>query len=87
MGELAVRTFEENAHRPNHRDVELRESLALSNSTCELGRKLDQALMDTFPASDPVSIVICARDLINAARHDGELKCLPSLQRTHIEEA
>ena len=29
-----------------------------ANSKCELDRRLDQALEDTFPASDPVSIVI-----------------------------
>jgi len=28
------------------------------NSHAELNRRLDQALEDTFPASDPVSIVI-----------------------------
>jgi hypothetical protein len=30
-----------------------------SNSKRELDRRLDQALEETFPASDPVSIVIC----------------------------
>ena len=33
-----------------------------SNSKHELDRRLDQALEDTFPASDPVSIVISARN-------------------------
>jgi hypothetical protein len=31
-----------------------------SNSKRKLGPRLDQALEDTFPASDPVSIVISA---------------------------
>jgi hypothetical protein len=30
-----------------------------ANSRAELDRRLDQALEDTFPASDPVSIMIC----------------------------
>jgi hypothetical protein len=30
-----------------------------SNSDSDLERRLDQALQDTFPASDPVSIFIC----------------------------
>jgi hypothetical protein len=42
----------------NHHDGEIRDSLAVSNSMRELERRLDQALMETFPASDPVSIVI-----------------------------
>jgi hypothetical protein len=33
-----------------------------SNSKLELDRRLDQALEDTFPASDPVSIVICVKN-------------------------
>ena len=33
-----------------------------SNSKRELDRRLDRALEDTFPASDPVSIVISARN-------------------------
>ena len=33
-----------------------------SNSKRELDRRLDQALEDTFPASDPVSIVISVRN-------------------------
>jgi hypothetical protein len=28
------------------------------NSKCELDRRLDEALKETFPASDPISIVI-----------------------------
>ncbi|MBN8958497.1 MAG: hypothetical protein J0H17_18325 [Rhizobiales bacterium] len=30
-----------------------------ANSRVELDRRLDQALEDTFPASDPVAIMIC----------------------------
>jgi len=33
-----------------------------SNSKGELDRRLDKALEDTFPASDPVSIVISVRN-------------------------
>jgi hypothetical protein len=29
------------------------------NSQAELDRRLDQALEETFPASDPVSVTIC----------------------------
>jgi hypothetical protein len=29
------------------------------NSQTELDRRLDQALEETFPASDPVSVMIC----------------------------
>lgn len=32
-----------------------------SNSKVELDRRLDKALEDTFPASDPVSIMISVR--------------------------
>ena len=32
------------------------------NSHDELNRRLDQALEDTFPASDPVAIVISVRN-------------------------
>jgi hypothetical protein len=39
---------------PSHRD-----SFHAQNSKQELDRRLDQALEETFPASDPVSVVIC----------------------------
>jgi hypothetical protein len=32
---------------------------ARENSQAELDRRLDQALEETFPASDPVSVMIC----------------------------
>jgi transcription elongation GreA/GreB family factor len=32
-----------------------------SNSRDDLDRRLDEALMETFPASDPVSVIICGR--------------------------
>jgi hypothetical protein len=31
------------------------------NSWEDLDRRLDEALMETFPASDPVSVIICGR--------------------------
>jgi hypothetical protein len=31
------------------------------NSPADLDRRLDEALMETFPASDPVSVVLCGR--------------------------
>jgi hypothetical protein len=31
------------------------------NSAESLDRRLDDALMETFPASDPVSIIVCGR--------------------------
>jgi hypothetical protein len=34
-------------------------SSACWNSQAELDRRLDQALEETFPASDPVSVTIC----------------------------
>jgi hypothetical protein len=33
-----------------------------ANSKRELDRRLDQALEDTFPASDPISIMISVRN-------------------------
>lgn len=37
-------------------------SIEDSNSKHELDRRLDQALEETFPASDPVSIVISVKN-------------------------
>jgi hypothetical protein len=62
MNELAVGTFGDRTHDLNRRNVEIRQPLAVSNSKRELDRRLDQALMDTFPASDPVSIMISVRN-------------------------
>jgi regulator of nucleoside diphosphate kinase len=31
------------------------------NSQSDLDRRLDEALMETFPASDPVSVIVCGR--------------------------
>jgi len=41
-----------------NREVPISNVLTDPNSKIELDRRLDQALEDTFPASDPVSIVI-----------------------------
>ena len=60
MTELAVPTFGEPVDGSNPREAKIDNPLAFSNSKRELERRLDQALMDTFPASDPVSIVISA---------------------------
>ena len=30
------------------------------NSREDLDRRLDEALMETFPASDPVSVIVCS---------------------------
>ncbi|WP_262268902.1 GreA/GreB family elongation factor [Microvirga yunnanensis] len=38
-----------------------RSGLGDGNSRDDLDRRLDEALMETFPASDPVSVVICGR--------------------------
>jgi hypothetical protein len=38
---------------------ETKRTLRGQNSASELDRRLDQALEDTFPASDPVAIVVC----------------------------
>lgn len=48
MSEFAILTL----------DREVQISTEHSNSQRELDRRLDQALEETFPASDPVSIVI-----------------------------
>jgi hypothetical protein len=42
------------------RDENAVSSVERSNSYAELERRLDEALEDTFPASDPISIVIAA---------------------------
>jgi hypothetical protein len=60
MSEYTGPAFGDPEHGPNPREIEIGKSLAFSNSQRELDRRLDQALMETFPASDPVSIVIAA---------------------------
>ncbi len=47
-----------NAVRESRRG-ETKRALHSQNSASELDRRLDQALEDTFPASDPVAIVVC----------------------------
>jgi hypothetical protein len=39
--------------------VEADRALHGQNSAAELDRRLDQALEDTFPASDPIAILVC----------------------------
>jgi hypothetical protein len=46
---------------PKHRDENVA-AVEDSNSKCQLDRRLDQALEETFPASDPVSIVISIKN-------------------------
>jgi len=55
MSRFAMPTYAERAW--THRDRAI-SSTEDSNSKRALDRRLDQALEDTFPASDPVSIVI-----------------------------
>jgi hypothetical protein len=43
-----------------HRDEDAVSSTEHSNSYAELERRLDEALEETFPASDPISIVIAS---------------------------
>ena len=43
-----------------NRDEETVSSADHSNTYAELERRLDEALEETFPASDPISIVIAA---------------------------
>jgi hypothetical protein len=45
---------------PEHHHLDVRASLNLTNLKHDLDRKLDEALEDTFPASDAVSIIMCA---------------------------
>ena len=59
MGKFATPTFAKTANsREDHHATSA--SIEVSNSKRELNRRLDQALEETFPASDPVSIVISA---------------------------
>ena len=45
-------------HETSHRREQLSRVTEHSNSWHELDRRLDEALEETFPASDPISIVI-----------------------------
>ena len=63
MSEFAMPTFEKSGSLWGHREVQISTaSTENSNSKGALDRRLDQALEDTFPASDPVSIVISIRN-------------------------
>jgi len=57
MSTHAMRTFDGTG---NSFDVSENERAAEAHTRCELDRMLDEALEDTFPASDPVSIAISA---------------------------
>ena len=39
----------------------IRQASGHDNSWDDLDRRLDEALMETFPASDPVSVIVCGR--------------------------
>lgn len=39
--------------------IEASRTLRGENSASELDRRLDQALEETFPASDPIAILVC----------------------------
>jgi hypothetical protein len=43
------------------RDTPDQPGSADSNSQDNLERRLEEALMETFPASDPISVIICGR--------------------------
>jgi hypothetical protein len=60
MSEFAMRTLAKSGSSGGYRKVQIA-SVEDPNSKRELDRRLDQALKDTFPASDPVSIVISVR--------------------------
>jgi hypothetical protein len=61
MSEVAMPTFAKSESSWKYREVQISTaSTGDSNSKRELDRRLDQALADTFPASDPVSIMISA---------------------------
>jgi len=48
-----------NTVHKSERVEEVRTSVRGPNSAAELDRRLDQALKETFPASDPIAIFIC----------------------------
>jgi hypothetical protein len=54
MSEFAMRTFAKSGGSSKYREVQIA-STEDPNSKRKLDRRLDQALEDTFPASDPVS--------------------------------
>jgi hypothetical protein len=63
MSEFATSTFTKGNSSWKYRGVQI--STASSgdpNSKRDLDRRLDQALEDTFPASDPISIVVSVRN-------------------------
>jgi transcription elongation GreA/GreB family factor len=43
------------------RNVSVPAGKADENSNDDLDRRLDEALMETFPASDPISVIMCGR--------------------------
>ena len=63
MSEFAMTTFAKSDSSWKYREVQISTaSTEESNSKRELDRRLDQALEDTFPASDAVSIVMSVRN-------------------------
>lgn len=60
MPELMLRTTRERRNVLRERAAVTRELLDDQNSKDDLDRRLDLALEETFPASDPVSIMIAS---------------------------
>jgi hypothetical protein len=61
MAELKTRPVRDrHSHAQESEPVEVtRASVRSLNSQWELDRRLDQALVETFPASDSIAIIIC----------------------------
>ena len=61
MTEVPLLTFGKRHQNPREtRDrLACRDSFRAQNSQRELDRRLDQALEETFPASNPISVMIC----------------------------
>jgi hypothetical protein len=70
MSEFAMPAFAKSDSSGKHRDIQISTPSAEgSNSKREPDRRLDQALEDTFPASDAVSIVISLSETDSRSLH------------------
>ncbi len=61
MTETTFRAIQQphSSARERERAEANRESLREQNSKSQLDRRLDHALEETFPASDPIAVMIC----------------------------
>ena len=61
-------SWRERAEQANHNLAQMGSRPESENSKSALDRRLDQALEQTFPASDPVSVICtaCPPELFNA---------------------